>query len=63
VRSTRDILDDESLEEQPVTDATLREVEKSFGVFRGSVRLATGRIYTDEQFEERRLRVLALPLP
>ena len=31
--------------------------------FRGSVRVATGRIYTTEEYEERRNRVLNTALP
>ena len=63
MRTTRDVLDDESLDDQPVTEAALREIEKNAGKYRGSVRLAIGRIYTDQEFEQRRQRVLAQPLP
>ena len=46
-----------------ITEST-REALKGQGKrFRGSVRLAMGRIYTDVEYEERRQRVLATELP
>jgi len=46
-----------------VTERTREAVQAQATRFRGSVRLATGRIYTDAEYEERRTRVLNTKLP
>ncbi|MEW6236124.1 MAG: hypothetical protein AB1656_12120 [Candidatus Omnitrophota bacterium] len=40
-------------------EITLRESTR----YRGSVRISTGRFWTDEEYEERRKRILDTPLP
>jgi hypothetical protein len=44
----------------PIT-AAVRDANKNRA--RGDVRICTGRLYTDEEFEARRRRILAEPLP
>ncbi|MEK6820257.1 MAG: hypothetical protein AABX71_00925 [Nanoarchaeota archaeon] len=64
-RSLREVLDDDSFEEPyKVTNRTRsvsqRAAQQGFGA---SVRLATGRVYTDEEYDKRREEVLSTPLP
>ena len=45
-------------------DESTRERVKQFAFrYRGSVRISSGRIYTDEEYEKRREKVLNTPLP
>ena len=46
-----------------ITKATVAGVKSEARRFRASMRVATGRLYTDEEFEKRRSRVLGTPLP
>lgn len=48
---------------QPVTKQTIDAIMAEGHRFRGSMRVSTGRIWTDSEFEARRARVLATPLP
>jgi hypothetical protein len=51
-------------EQGPVTEETVQEMVR-YGQthYVGDVRLATGRVWTDKAYEERRERVLSTPLP
>ena len=60
-RSIRETLDDDSLEDTPITVETIKEAIK-WG-YSGNVRVCTGRIYTTEEFEERRKYVMSRRLP
>lgn len=45
---------------------TLKTVEAAVSQgrrYRGSMRISTGRIWTDEDYEKRRKKILATPLP
>jgi len=44
---------------QKTKETTLRESTR----YRGNVRISTGRFWTDEEYEERRKRILNTPLP
>jgi len=47
----------------PVTQKTLLAIAKHRHRCRGGMRIFTGRIWQDEEFEKRRRRVLSTPLP
>lgn len=58
-----DLLDVDFPSVRPVTEETRKEIVQRAHRFRGSVRIMSGRIWTDQEFEERRKNVLAKPLP
>lgn len=47
----------------PITENVREITKKNASRFRGSVRLSTGRIWTDEEFEARRKIANTKPLP
>jgi len=47
----------------PVTDEVIRNVISESNKYRGSVRMATGRIWNDEEFQKYRRSTLSQPLP
>ena len=47
----------------PITRRAIEITRKRKMSFRGSMRVSTGRIWTDEEYEARRRRVLSTPLP
>ncbi|MDD5193652.1 MAG: hypothetical protein PHF67_03630 [Candidatus Nanoarchaeia archaeon] len=47
----------------PVTYETVRRIQYNARMYGGGTRALTGRIWTDEDFEARRQRVLSTPLP
>ncbi len=47
----------------PVTKEVRDQMKRDAARYRGSVRLATGRVWTNEEYAERRNRVLSTPLP
>ncbi len=47
----------------PITKETVQYTLENAARFRGSVRSSLGRIWTDEDYEERRNRILNTPLP
>ena len=47
----------------PVTGLTLSMIRKFGKKYRGSVRVSTGRIWTQEEYDERRTRVLNRVMP
>ncbi len=47
----------------PITDETKRRTVEYSGRFRGSVRVALGLLWTDEEYAKYRTDVLKRPLP
>jgi hypothetical protein len=47
----------------PITEKTREQTYREASRFRGSVRISTGRFWTDEEFEEYRRTILNTPLP
>lgn len=47
----------------PITAGTKERIQEHRRCFRGGVRISTGRIWEDEEYEQRRTRVLSTPLP
>jgi hypothetical protein len=47
----------------PITGRTVQLTRRESSRFRGSMRISTGRIWTDREFEEKRTKVLNEPLP
>ncbi len=47
----------------PVTELTLSMIKKFSKKYRGSVRVSTGRVWTQKAYEERRSRVLNRVMP
>ena len=47
----------------PITDETVDCTLNNASRFRGSMRVSTGRIWTDKDYDERRKRVLNAKLP
>lgn len=47
----------------PITKAVIDYILKEAGRFRGGVRLSTGRIWTNKEYDERRKRILSTRLP
>jgi hypothetical protein len=59
----REVIDKDFPEMGEVTPETLEEIEREGHRYRGGVRLSTKRVWTDAEYEERRRKVLAEPLP
>ena len=51
------------LTRQAVTDLAKETTREATSRFRGSVRMSTGRFWTDAEYEKRRRKVLNTPLP
>jgi hypothetical protein len=47
----------------PVTRKTVEMIREQSQRYRGGMRISTGRIWTDADYEKRRAKVLATPLP
>lgn len=47
----------------PITKEVVDGIKKTRGRFRGSVRISQGKIFTDEEYEAWRKRVLKTALP
>jgi len=58
-----DWIDVDFPERGPITQKTVEETKRLSSKFRGNVRISTGRIYTDEEYQRYRQRVLGTPLP
>ncbi len=64
IKDWRDIIDRDIPTFGPITEETREQILRESHRYRaGNVRLVTGRIYTDKEFEERRERVHKLKLP
>ncbi len=63
MRNWTEVVDEDLPASCPITQRT-REMTKEYsGRFRGSVRVSTGRFWTDQEYEEYRKRILSTPLP
>ena len=58
-----ELIDTDFPEVGPITDETLQAIEDHASRCRGSVRMSTGRIWKDKDYEAYRRRVLSQPLP
>jgi hypothetical protein len=58
-----DLVDRDFPESGPVTSEARDAAKKLAGRFRGSVRVSTGRFWTDEEYQRHRAAVLRTPLP
>ena len=47
----------------PVTRKTVEMVREQSRRYRGGMRISSGRIWTDADYEKRRAKILATPLP
>ena len=47
----------------PITPKTIADIEKEKHRFRGGFRISTGRFWTDDDFDNRRRKVLSTDLP
>jgi len=47
----------------PITPEGIEDIKKNAHLYRGSVRFATGRVFADEEYEQRRQEILKKPLP
>jgi len=63
LRDWRELVKEDYPEMGPVTAKTLAGIKKHRHRFRGSMRLSTGRVWQDDEFEARRRRVLNSKLP
>jgi hypothetical protein len=63
LKGWRDVLNVDFPESRPVTKSTVSLAKKEGRRFRGSMRVSTGRIWTERNYEKFRQRVLSTPLP
>jgi hypothetical protein len=63
LRDWKELVKEDFPEMGPVTAETIEAVEKNCYRFRGGMRISTGRIWRDDEFEERRRKVLSTPVP
>ena len=63
LREWRELIREDFPEMGPTTEETTKAIEKNCDRFRGGMRISTGRIWQDDEFEERRRRVLSTPVP
>ena len=63
MRSSRKTILNMVLPRKKVTSKTRANTISESNRFRGSVRIALGRFYTDDEYEKRRKRILNTPLP
>lgn len=63
IRSWDELLDVDLPRIGPVTENTIEHTLNEASRFRGSMRIATGRVWIDSEFEEYRFLVLNKPLP
>ncbi len=48
---------------KPITENTKKDVINNSNSYRGSVRLSTGRFFTDSEYQKKKEKVLSTPLP
>jgi hypothetical protein len=63
LKEWRNVLTTDFPSAKPVTQKTVDLALKEGRRFRGSMRVSTGRIWTDQAFERFRAKVLNTPLP
>jgi len=62
-KNLNDVIDAPAPIPSNITDKTKEVTQAESHRFRGSVRIALGKFYTDEEYEARRKRILNTPLP
>ena len=63
LRDWKDVIDVDLPEPGCVTDATREYTRDKAKHFRASMRIATGRFWTNREYEEYRAKILNSPLP
>jgi len=63
LKDWRKVLTDDIPGNLTVTTKTVDVAASQGRRYRGSMRISTGRIWTDEDYEKRRKKILATPLP
>lgn len=65
LQDVSDVLNKDWPTSHPITQATVDAIKRDGRreYYVGNARMATGRVYTDAEYEARRARVLATPLP
>lgn len=58
-----DVLDRDFPDTGPITKEIVAETQRLSGKHRGSMRISTGRIWTDDEYNRRRDEVKKTPLP
>ncbi|MBS3074961.1 hypothetical protein J4429_00720 [Candidatus Pacearchaeota archaeon] len=58
-----DVIDRDWPDQGPVTSETVRAIQYHAQRYGGTMREATGRVWTNEAYEARRKKVLSTPLP
>lgn len=62
-KSLKSVIDRSPPVPKKVTKKTREKTMIEADRFRGSVRISSGKFYTDEEFEDRKRRVFNTPLP
>jgi hypothetical protein len=62
-RNWKDLIDVDPPKDTPITEETREQAQKEACRYRGSVRISTGRFYTDQEYKEKREKILNTPLP
>ncbi len=63
LKDWREVLTVDLPESGPVTRKTVEMVCEQSRRYRGGMRISTGRIWTDAEYEKRRAKILATQLP
>jgi len=63
LKGWQEVLLEDLPKDSPVTPEVVEMTLKQGKRFRGSMRVSTGRIWTDDDYEKRRRKILATPLP
>ena len=63
LRNWDEVVFEDIPEPGPITEDVVKKVKVDSNKYRGSVRMASGRIWIDEEFEKYRREILNRPLP
>lgn len=63
ISNWKDLIRRDFPKDVPITEQTIETTKKYASRFRGSVRMAKGRMWISSEFEKRRKRILQTPLP
>jgi hypothetical protein len=63
VKKWQDVIDDKLPGIGTVDDKFRQRVKKESNRYRGSIRLSTGRFYTDDEFTARKQKIARMKLP
>ena len=63
LKNWKEALDAKLPDHGPITEEMVECAANQARRYRGSTRIALGKIWTDEDFEKRRCEVLRMPLP